>query len=36
MDPGAGGDLGAPVMEPEADGSATEAPEIQIPKSMEI
>ncbi len=34
--PGAvgGGDLGAPVMEPEADGSATEAPE--LPKGGEI
>ena len=31
---GAGGDLGAPVMEPEADGSATEAPE--LPKGGEI
>ena len=34
--PGAvgGGDLGAPVMEPEVDGSATEAPE--LPKGGEI
>ena len=31
-----GGDLGAPVMEPESDGSSTEAPEVKIPKSMEI
>ena len=31
---GQGGDLGAPVMEPEIDGSATEAPE--IPKGGEI
>ena len=31
---GAGGDLGAPVMEPEIDGSATEAPE--MPKGGEI
>ncbi len=31
---GAGGDLGAPVMEPEIDGSPTEAPE--IPKGGEI
>jgi hypothetical protein len=31
---GAGGDLGAPVMEPEIDGSATEAPE--LPKGGEI
>ena len=31
---GAGGDLGAPIMEPEADGSATEAPE--LPKGGEI
>jgi len=30
----AGGDLGAPVMEPEIDGSATEAPE--LPKGGEI
>ena len=29
-----GGDLGAPVMEPEVDGSATEAPE--LPKGGEI
>jgi len=34
LDMGAGGDLGAPVMEPEADGSATEAPE--LPKGGEI
>ena len=32
--PGAGGDLGAPVMEPEIDGSPAEAPE--IPKGGEI
>jgi len=31
---GVGGDLGAPVMEPEIDGSATEAPE--LPKGGEI
>ena len=36
MDPGAGGDLGAPVLEPEMDGSATEAPEIKLPKGGEI
>ena len=30
----AGGDLGAPVMEPEIDGSATEAPE--MPNGGEI
>ena len=29
-------DLGKPVMEPEADGSSTEAPEIKIPKGGEI
>ena len=29
-----GGDLGAPVMEPDLDGSATEAPE--MPKGGEI
>ena len=34
LDAGAGGDLGAPVMEPEIDGSATEAPE--MPKGGEI
>jgi hypothetical protein len=34
LDTGAGGDLGAPVMEPEIDGSATEAPE--MPKGGEI
>jgi hypothetical protein len=32
--PGGGADLGAPVMEPEVDGSATEAPE--LPKGGEI
>ena len=34
LDTGAGEDLGAPVMEPELDGSATEAPE--LPKGGEI
>ena len=34
LDTGAGGDLGAPVMEPEIDGSPTEAPE--LPKGGEI
>ena len=34
LDSAAGMDLGAPVMEPEADGSATEAPE--LPKGGEI
>ena len=34
LDAGAGGDLGAPVMEPEIDGSPTEAPE--MPKGGEI
>ena len=29
-------DLGKPVMEPEVDGSSTEAPEIKIPKGGEI
>ena len=36
MDSGVGGDLGAPVVEPEIDGSATEAPEIKPPKGGEI
>ena len=34
LDAGVGGNLGAPVMEPEIDGSATEAPE--MPKGGEI
>ena len=34
LDSAAGMDLGAPVMEPEVDGSATEAPE--LPKGGEI
>ena len=34
LDAGVGGDLGAPVMEPEIDGSPTEAPE--MPKGGEI
>ena len=36
IDSGVGGDLGAPVVEPEIDGSATEAPEIKPPKGGEI
>jgi hypothetical protein len=36
MDSGVGGDLGAPVVEPGIDGSATEAPEIKPPKGGEI
>ena len=36
MDSAVGGDLGAPVVEPEIDGSATEAPEIKPPKGGEI
>jgi hypothetical protein len=36
MDSAVGGDLGAPVVEPEVDGSATEAPEIKPPKGGEI
>ena len=36
MDSGVGGDLGAPVVEPEIDGSSTEAPEIKPPKGGEI
>ena len=31
-----GGDLGAPVMEPEIDDSSVEAPEIKMPKGGEI
>ena len=33
---GGGGDLGAPVMEPEIDDSSVEAPEIKMPKGGEI
>jgi len=36
MEGGEMGDLGQPVMEPEMDGSATEAPEIKMPKGGEI
>ena len=36
MEGGEMGDLGQPVVEPEVDGSATEAPEIKMPKGGEI
>ena len=36
MDGGEMGDLGKPVLEPEMNGSATEAPEIKMPKGGEI
>ena len=36
MEGGEMGDLGQPVMEPEMDGSATEAPEVKMPKGGEI